>query len=115
MTTAEIDQEMLKSILDAGKSNGYLTFDELNELLPPEVTSSEEMDDVIIYLMRHRVLVLDSPVQAPLYRKLVGLSGGLEDEKALKERERSVRREAARRLSFFRSHSSGSCPGGFYF
>jgi len=65
-------EDLLDKILAAGRKKGYLTFDELNELIPPQMVSADELDDVVIYLMRHRVLVVDSPVQAELYRKLVG-------------------------------------------
>ncbi|MCC6158277.1 MAG: RNA polymerase sigma factor RpoD [Deltaproteobacteria bacterium] len=38
----------LKQLIDLGKQRGYLTYDEVNELLPTDLFSSEQIDDVMI-------------------------------------------------------------------
>ncbi|MCB9478597.1 MAG: RNA polymerase sigma factor RpoD [Deltaproteobacteria bacterium] len=38
----------LKQLIDLGKQRGYLTYDEVNEFLPSDVFSSEQIDDVMI-------------------------------------------------------------------
>jgi RNA polymerase primary sigma factor len=43
-----------------GKQKGYLTFDDLNEILPNDVNSSEEIDDVLAKLTGHNIEVVDS-------------------------------------------------------
>ena len=37
----------VQKLMDMGKEKGYLLYDELTELLPPEITSSaEDLDDL---------------------------------------------------------------------
>jgi len=36
----------VKQLMDMGKEKGYLLYDEVNDLLPGDITSSEEMDDM---------------------------------------------------------------------
>lgn len=69
-----IDDELKKKLaplIKKGRKKGYLTFDDLNEKLPVEVTSVELMDEVMLYFMSRHVLLVDDPAQVPMYRKLV--------------------------------------------
>ena len=36
----------IRQLIALGKEKGYLLYDEINELLPAAVTSSEELDDL---------------------------------------------------------------------
>src|SRR6476646_9176429 len=36
----------VRQLINIGKEKGYLLYDEVNELLPAEITSSEELDDL---------------------------------------------------------------------
>src|SRR3977135_1073200 len=36
----------VKQLINIGKEKGYLLYDEVNELLPAEITSSDELDDL---------------------------------------------------------------------
>ena len=36
----------LKKIIDLGKQKGFLTYDELNDLLPEDISSMEEIDKI---------------------------------------------------------------------
>ena len=36
----------VRQLITVGKEKGYLLYDEVNELLPSEITSSEELDDL---------------------------------------------------------------------
>ena len=35
----------VRQLISIGKEKGYLLYDEVNELLPSEITSSDELDD----------------------------------------------------------------------
>ena len=35
----------VRQLINVGKEKGYLLYDEVNEILPSEITSSEELDD----------------------------------------------------------------------
>ena len=39
--------EEMKQLIDLGKEKGFLTYDEVNDLLPPDIVSSEQIDDVM--------------------------------------------------------------------
>jgi RNA polymerase primary sigma factor len=39
--------EDIKKLIDAGKEKGYLTYDEANDLIPAEVNSPEELEDLL--------------------------------------------------------------------
>jgi RNA polymerase primary sigma factor len=39
--------EDMKQLIDLGKEKGFLTYDEVNDLLPPDIVSSEQIDDVM--------------------------------------------------------------------
>ena len=36
----------VRQLINIGKEKGYLLYDEVNELLPSEITSSDELDDL---------------------------------------------------------------------
>ena len=45
----EIDkyEEDIEKLIDTGKEKGYLTFGEVNDLLPGDITSPDELDDLM--------------------------------------------------------------------
>ena len=47
MTTGN-EMEELKRLISVGKEKGYLTYDELNNALPPDIVSSEQIDDMMM-------------------------------------------------------------------
>ena len=42
------EMEELKRLITVGKEKGYLTYDELNNALPPDLVSSEQIDDMMM-------------------------------------------------------------------
>jgi len=50
----------IKRIITLGKQKGYLTYDELNDLLPEEVISAEQMDEVFELLGNEDIQIVDS-------------------------------------------------------
>src|ERR1043166_1059222 len=49
-----------RQLINVGKEKGYLLYDEVNELLPPEITSSEELDDLFNAFGSAGIEVVDS-------------------------------------------------------
>ena len=45
----------LQQLLVIGKERGYLLYDEINECLPPDVLSSQEIDDLLAFLERQGI------------------------------------------------------------
>jgi len=67
MTTDDIN---IEEIVKKGRDKGYLTFAEVDEFLPPELTSPEELDEIMARLLAHGIILADRPEQAKLYKWL---------------------------------------------
>jgi len=52
--------EKIKELVTLGKSKGYLTYDEINKILPENITSSEEIDSILSALDDAKIELLDS-------------------------------------------------------
>src|SRR4051812_40293707 len=50
----------IKKLLDMGVQRGYLTFEEVNELLPPEIITPEAIDEIMNLLSENEIEVIDS-------------------------------------------------------
>ena len=50
----------VRQLINIGKEKGYLLYDEVNELLPSEINSSEDLDDFFNTLGSAGIEVLDS-------------------------------------------------------
>ena len=55
-TSASNTQARIRELIKLAKEQGYLTFDDLNEALPPDLTDPDELD---LILMRLRKLEID--------------------------------------------------------
>src|SRR5262249_19380490 len=47
--------------MDAGKEKGYLTYDQVNDLIPPDVHSPEDLDDLLTTIGTQGIDVLEGP------------------------------------------------------
>ena len=50
----------IRQLISIGKEKGYLLYEEVNELLPPDITSSEELDDLFTAFGSVGIEVVDS-------------------------------------------------------
>src|SRR5512141_715278 len=50
----------VRQLINIGKEKGYLLYDEVNELLPADITSSEELDDLFSTFGNAGIEVIDS-------------------------------------------------------
>jgi RNA polymerase primary sigma factor len=50
----------VRQLINIGKEKGYLLYDEVNELLPADITSSEELDDLFSTFGSAGIEVVDS-------------------------------------------------------
>jgi len=53
--------EDIKKLVDAGKEKGYLTYDQVNELIPHDVHSPEDLDDLLTTIGTQGIDVLEGP------------------------------------------------------
>ena len=49
----------IKTLIDAGKEKGYLTYNEVNDLIPHDVHSPESLDDLLTTIGTHGIDVLE--------------------------------------------------------
>ncbi|MBL7716155.1 MAG: RNA polymerase sigma factor RpoD [Bdellovibrionales bacterium] len=67
LTTAQAGAESalaknkeIKKLIDMGLQRGFLTFEEVNELLPPEIITPQAIDEILNLLSESEIEVLDS-------------------------------------------------------
>ena len=68
----------IKKLVDAGKEKGYLTYDQVNELIPQDVVSPEDLDDLLTTIGTQGIDVLEGPKlpSAALDKKFEDLEEG---------------------------------------
>jgi RNA polymerase primary sigma factor len=57
--TIEEKYEQVRNLITLGKERGYLLFDEVNDILPAEIHSPEEIDDLLSTLERYRIEIYE--------------------------------------------------------
>jgi len=56
----------IKKLIDTGKEKGYLTYDQVNELIPQDVQSPDDLDDLLTTIGTQGIDVLEGPKLPPL-------------------------------------------------
>ena len=51
---------IVRELIRVGKDKGFLSYDEVNEILPAEIVSSDEIDEVIATLQDEDIKLIDS-------------------------------------------------------
>src|ERR1700752_717886 len=69
----------VKKLIDLGKEKGYLTYDDVNDMLPAEVVSPDQIDDVMSIFGEMDIEVVDANQRVTL--------GGAGEEIAAEEEE----------------------------
>ena len=61
MVTLALEEkyDQVRQLITMGKERGYLLYDEVNDLLPPEIHSSEEIDDLLSTFERYGIDVYE--------------------------------------------------------
>ena len=72
-TTTEAHKKALNSLITIGKEQGYLTYSEINDLLPEDLLTPEQIEPIVTILEELDILVAD---EAPDADTLVIESGG---------------------------------------
>jgi RNA polymerase primary sigma factor len=92
------DRKEVRELLGVGQNKGFLTYDEVNDALPPEVTS-EQIDELMMILSDEEIEVVDHPSNAKVNKapKQTFDANGAKRERAERERaERERERERER-------------------
>ena len=69
----------VRQLISIGKEKGYLLYDEVNELLPADITSSEELDDLFSTFGNAGIEVVDSEQKYREYKLLDRTGEGAEE------------------------------------
>ena len=64
--TKRSNTRQIEQLIDLGRERGYLTYDEVNDMLPRHMLTSEELDDVIIMFGEMDIRVIDGAKKAKL-------------------------------------------------
>ncbi|MFQ5779607.1 MAG: RNA polymerase sigma factor RpoD [Nitrospiria bacterium] len=77
--------EEVKQLISLGKEKGFLTYDELNNALPADVLSSEQLDHIMIMFGEMDIEVIDPEDAGRVQRMPVGAEGGIDDVDEVEE------------------------------
>jgi RNA polymerase primary sigma factor len=77
------DIKEVKKLIDLGKEKGYLTYDEVNDMLPADVVSPDQIDDVMSLFGEMDIEVIDSNQRVSLAGQAEELADDEEEEKEI--------------------------------
>ncbi len=79
----------IDELLEKGRAQGFVTYDELNTALPPDVLTGDQIDDVMEIFGTHAIEVVDAFQKAPLSgeNRLIGEEEGQEEAQEEEEEE----------------------------
>ena len=72
--------EDLRRLVSIGKEKGYLTYDEVNSVLPDELVSSERLDDMMMIFDEMDIEVVDSSQEAKILKDKIEKDGEAADK-----------------------------------
>src|SRR5687767_7386377 len=89
------DRKEVKDLIEAGRQKGFLTYDEVNDALPADVVSSDQIDDVMSMFGDNDIEIVDAQKAAAATetKPQVAASEEQEGEKAKEEEEEEKEEE----------------------
>jgi len=60
----------VKELISLGKRKGFLTYEEMNSILPEDITSSEQIDDIITLFGEMDIEIIDGPAKAKVVKSI---------------------------------------------
>ena len=69
--------DQIKYLIVLGKEKGFLTYDEVNDLLPPEMIAGDQIDEVVMLFGEEDIELIDSSEETRFRR---GEGSGREGE-----------------------------------
>ncbi len=86
MKKKEYTKKDVEKIIALGRQKGYLTYDEVNDLLPHDVSSSEDIDQIFDILGNEDIRIVESEKEKDAEKQ-----GPVFKEEALKEDHGNIR------------------------
>ena len=84
-TETEQQQSRLKELIAKGKEQGFLTYSEVNDHLPDDISDSEQIEDIISMINDMGITVYESAEAAPDADELLNAGDNTADELAAEE------------------------------
>src|SRR3989338_7398644 len=56
----ESELKEVKKLIDLGKERGFITYDDINDILPPDLVSPEKIDDVMVMFNKMDIDIVES-------------------------------------------------------
>ena len=85
----ESNAQHMKQLIDRGKERGFLTFDEVNDVLPTHVNSAEQIEDVVATLEDMGIQLVDNAESAEVLKPEVTTTLSLDDDEDPEENSKS--------------------------
>ncbi|MCB1330932.1 MAG: RNA polymerase sigma factor RpoD, partial [Maritimibacter sp.] len=57
--SSDMDQAAIKKMIAEARDKGYITYDQLNNVLPPDTVSSEQIEDVMSMLSEMGINIIE--------------------------------------------------------
>jgi RNA polymerase primary sigma factor len=83
----------VKQLISLGKEKGYLTYDELNNALPADMVSSEQIDNLMMMFGEMDIEIIDTPEEERYQKMMAEPEEEREEFKVLAEVEEEVEEE----------------------
>jgi RNA polymerase primary sigma factor len=75
---AKKNMDEVKQLIDLGKEKGFLTFDEVNDILPPDI-ATEQIDDVMGMFGEMDIEIVDTAQKVKIPKIKIDLEEGEEE------------------------------------
>jgi RNA polymerase primary sigma factor len=59
-TSKEIQSDEVKKLISLGEEKGFLTYDDVNEMLPSDIVSSDQIDEIIMLFGEKNIDIIDT-------------------------------------------------------
>src|SRR3989339_2164117 len=56
----KIESDEFKKLITLGEEKGFLTYDDVNDLLPTDIVSSDQIDDIIMLFGEKNIDIIDT-------------------------------------------------------
>jgi len=88
----------VKQLISLGKEKGYLTYDELNNALPADMVSSEQIDNLMMMFGEMDIEIIDTPEEDRYQKMMAEPDGEREEFKGLEEAEEEGEEEKVKEI-----------------
>src|SRR5687768_10342207 len=85
---AVVERKEVKDLLETGRQKGYLTYDEVNDALPADIVSSDQIDDVMSMFGDNDIEIVDAQKAAQTTEVKPTVAASEEAQKEIEEEEK---------------------------